>query len=69
MPASVSELVAPHGSLGVVDRVRLAAFQLAVVPSTGGGGGATGGGGTTTATPASGQRVDAPARPDPPAGR
>jgi hypothetical protein len=62
MAATLTEFTAPHGSLGVLDRVRLAAFGLVLSTMAVSSGG---GGGTSSPRPAPGERPDAPERPDP----
>jgi hypothetical protein len=56
-----TEFKAPVGSIGPQARVRLAAFDIVVVPSTSQGGVGPSG----VSTPAPGERVDAHERPDP----
>lgn len=62
MPATINEFVAPHGGLGIVDAVRLAAWGMVLSTTAGTGGG----GGVAGARPAPGERIDAAERPDAP---
>jgi hypothetical protein len=63
MPATINELVAPHGALSVQDAVRLAAFGVVLSTMAASNGG---GGGTSSPRTAPGERPDGPERRDAP---